>query len=70
MREAVLRNSGLGMHGIQQAEVSQVVDTSDIKEAWRRVMQPSYTNIRSRNARPAHERNPDKYSLEAVGMLK
>ena len=38
VREAVLRNSGLGTCGIQQAEVGQAVAASDIKEAWRRAM--------------------------------
>ena len=30
----------------------------------------SYTNIRSEKSKVAHERNPDKHSLEAVGILK
>ena len=38
VRDAVLRNSGLGTHGIQQTEVGQAVTTGDIKEAWRRTM--------------------------------
>ena len=38
VRDAVLRNSGLGTCGIQQAKVGQVVAPSDIKEAWRRAM--------------------------------
>ena len=29
-----------------------------------------YTNIRSENAKMSQERNPDKHSLEAVGILK
>ena len=67
---AVLRNGGLGAHGIQQADVGQVVAASDIKEAKRRAMQLSNNNIRSEEAKFAHERNPDRYSLEAVGILK
>ena len=38
VRDVVLRNSGLGTHGIQQADVGQAVAASDIKEAWRRAM--------------------------------
>ena len=30
----------------------------------------SYTNIRSEKAKISQERNPDKHSLEAVGILK
>ena len=33
IRDAVLRNSGLGTCGIQQAEMGQAVATSDIKQA-------------------------------------
>ena len=69
-RDTVPRNSGLGTCGIQQAEVGQAVGTTDIKEAWSRPMQFSYTNIRSKKAKFTHERNPDKHSLEAVGILK
>ena len=60
IRDAVLRNSGLGAHGIQQAEVGQAVVTGDIKETQRRAMQLSYTNIRSEKAKVAHERNSDQ----------
>ena len=70
VRDALLRNSGLDAHGIQQAEVGQTVVDSDIKEAWKRAMQLSYTNIRSEKANVAYERTPDKCSLEAVGILK
>ena len=42
VREAVLRNRGLGAQGIQQAEVSQAVADSDIWEVQRRTMQLSY----------------------------
>ena len=38
VREAVLRNSGLGVCGIQQSEVGEAVATTDIKEEWRRAM--------------------------------
>ena len=38
VRDAVLRNSGLGTCGIQQAEVDQAVAAGDIKEAQRRAM--------------------------------
>ena len=69
-RDAVLRNSGLGAQGIQLADVGQAVANSDIKEAWRRAMWLYYTNIRSEKAKIACERNPDKHSLEAVGILK
>ena len=30
----------------------------------------SYANVRSEKAKIAQERNPEKYSLEAVGILK
>ena len=63
--DAVLRNSG-----IQQAEVGQAIAASDIKEAWRRAKQLSYTNIRSKKAKVACERNADIHSLEAMGILK
>ena len=33
-------------------------------------MSLSYTNIRLKKAKISHERNPDKHSLEAVGILK
>ena len=66
----MVRNSALGAHGIQEAEVGQAVATGDIKETWRRAMQLSYTNIRSEKAKVAHERNSDKHSLKAVGILK
>ena len=67
---AVLRNSSLGVHAIQQAEVGEAVVAGDIQEVWRRAMQLSYTNFRSEKANLACERNPDKHSLEAVGILK
>ena len=63
-------NSGLGTQGIQQAEVHQAVATGDIREAQRRAMWLSYSNIRSEKDKIAHERNPDKHSLKAVGILK
>ena len=68
VRDVVLRNSGIGDHGIPQAELGQAVANSDIKEAHRRAMQLSYTNIRFEKAKVAHERNSEKHSLEAVGM--
>ena len=66
----MLRNSGLGGCGIQQTEVGLAVATVDIKEAQRRAMWLLYTNIRSEKAKAAHESNPDKHSLEALGILK
>ena len=33
-------------------------------------MQLSYASVRSEKAKIAQERNPDKHSLEAVGILK
>ena len=62
IRHVVLRNSGLGTCGIQQAEMGQAVAASDIKEPWRRAMQLSYTSIRSEKAKLGCERNPDKHS--------
>ena len=46
------------------------VATGDIQEACRRPMQLSCTNLRYEKGNLAHERNPDKHSLEAVGILK
>ena len=70
VRDAVLRSRGIGAQGIQQAEVGQAVANGDISEAWRRAMWLSYANIRSEKANISQERNSDKYSLEAVGILK
>ena len=50
--------------------MGQAVANSDIWEAQRRAMQPSYANIRSEKARISLERNSDKHILEAVGILK
>ena len=66
----MLRNRGLGVRGIQQAEVGQAVTEGNIKEAQRRAMQLSYANVRLEKAKIAQEKNPDKHSLEAVGILK
>ena len=66
----MLQNRGLGARGIQQAEVGQAVMVGNIKEAQRRAMQLSYANVRSEKAKIAQEKNLDKHSLEAVGILK
>ena len=66
----MLRDSGLGACGIQQAEVDRAVATDDINKAWRRAMELSCTNRGSEKANVAHGRNPDKHSLEVVGILK
>ena len=58
------------MRGIQQAKVGQAVVDGNIWEAQRRAMQLSYANIRSEKAKIAWEKNPEKHSLEAVGILK
>ena len=60
----------MGAQGIQQAEVGQAVANSYIWEAQRRAMQLSYANVRSKKAKITCKRNPDKHSLEAVGILK
>ena len=70
VREALLQNRGLGVQGIQQAEVGQAVADGNIWEAQRRAMQLSYANVRLEKAKIAQEKNPDKHSLEAVGTLK
>ena len=70
VRDAVLRNSGLGAQGIQQTEVGQAVGDGNIREVHKRTMWLSYTNIRSEKAKISWERNPDKHSLDAVGILK
>ena len=64
------RNRGLGARGLQQAKVGQVVADGDIREAQRRAMQLSYANITSEKAKISQERNSDKHSLEAVGIVK
>ena len=56
VRDAMLRNRGLGAWGIQQAEVGQVVTDGDIRDAWGRAMQLSYANIRSEKAKISLER--------------
>ena len=66
----MLWNRGLGAWGIQQTEVGQAVAKGDIQEAQTRTMQLSYANVRSEKAKITRERNPDKHSLEAVGVLK
>ena len=66
----MLWNRGLGAWGIQQAKVGQAVADSDIQEAQRRAMWLSYANVRSEKAKITQERNPDKHSLEGVGILK
>ena len=70
VRDAVLRNRGLGAQDIQQAEVGQEVANGGIQEAQGRAMQLSYANVRFEKARISWERNPDKHSLEPVGILK
>ena len=55
-----LRNSGLGVHGIQQAEMDEAVTASDIQEARRRAIWLSYTNLRYEKAKPSPERNPEQ----------
>ena len=50
--------------------MGQAFATGDTKETQRKAMQLSYTNIRFEKAKVAHERNPDKYSIEAVDILK
>ena len=50
--------------------MGQAFGDGDIREAQRRAMQLSYTNIRSEKAKISWERNPDTQSLEAVGILK
>ena len=69
VREVVLRNSCLGAHAIQQAEVGEEVAAGDICGALRRAMQLCYVNLRCKKDNLASERNPDIYSLEAVGIL-
>ena len=68
--ETVLRNSDLGVCGIQQAQLGEAFAASDIQDAWKRAMQLSYTKLRYKKAKLAHEKNPDKHSLEAIGILK
>ena len=61
VREAVFRNSGVGTHAIQQAVMGEAVAAGDIQEAYWKTYE---------KAKVAHERNPGKQSLEAVGILK
>ena len=67
---AVVRNCGEGACAIQQAEVDKAVAADDIQEAQRRAMQLSNINLRYEKANQAHERNPEKQSLEAGGIFK
>ena len=55
--KAVVRNSSVGTHAIHQAEAGEEVD---IKEAWRRAMWLSCTNIKSEKVNLVCERNWDK----------
>ena len=50
--------------------MGQAVANDDVWEVWRRAMQLSYANIRSKKTKNSWERNSDKHSLEAVGILK
>ena len=50
--------------------MGQAVTVGNIKEAQRRAMRLSYANVRSEKAKIAREKNLDKHSLEAVGILK
>ena len=47
----------------------EVAAAGDIWEAWIRDVQLFYVNLRCKKAKLAHEKNPDKYLLEAVGIL-
>ena len=66
----MLQNRGLGAWGIQQAKVGQAVADGYIHEAQTRAMQLSYAKVRSEKAKIAQEKNLEKHSLEAVGILK
>ena len=46
------------------------VAAGDIQEAWERVIHLSYVNLRYEKTNLTIERNTDKHSLEAVGILK
>ena len=50
--------------------MGEAVAAGAIQEALRRAKSLSYANLRDEKAKLAHERNPDKHSLEAVGILK
>ena len=50
--------------------MGQAVAEGNIQEAQRRAMQLLYANVRLEKAKIAWEKNPDKHSLEAVGVLK
>ena len=70
IREAVLRNSGLETCAIQHAETGEATVRDDIQKVYRRAMQLSNASLRYEEANLAYERNPDKHSLEAIGILK
>ena len=70
VKEAVLRNIDVGTHAVQQAEVGEAVSADDIQEACRRAMHLSYATIRYEKPNLAHVRNPNKQSLDAVGIFK
>ena len=50
--------------------MGQAFADGDIWEVQRRAMKLSYGNIRSEKAKISQERNSDKHSLEAVGIIK
>ena len=43
VREAVVRNSTVGVHAIQQAEVGEAIEAGNICKAWGRPLQLSYS---------------------------
>ena len=65
-----VRNSSVGTHTIQQAEVGKEIAAGNISEAWGRILQLSYSHIWSKKANLNHERNPDEHSLEAIGIFQ
>ena len=50
--------------------MGQAVTEGNIQEAQRRAMQLLYANVRLEKAKIVWEKNLDKHSLEAVGILK
>ena len=50
--------------------MGQAVADGNICKAQRRAMSLSYANLRSEKAKIAWQRNLEKHSLEAVGILK
>ena len=69
-REALVRNSNVGAHTIQQAEVAEEFEAGNVSDTQRRALQLCYSCTRYEKAHLASKRNPDMHSLEAIGIFQ